>query len=84
MERVRSVVEGGKEGTNRHVDFAFCGQGQLKCGDDIQRVFRLAYAIILKSKVKAAEEIPAVSHESDVRIQRGISGWLGKAPKHGY
>jgi hypothetical protein len=77
MERVRSVVEGGKEGTNRHVDFAFCGQGQLKCGDDIQRVFTLVNAITRKNEVKIAEESTAVSHESDVRIQRGIIERLG-------
>jgi hypothetical protein len=66
------VVEEGKEGTNTYVDFAGFGQGNLECGDDIRRVFRLVNAITLKSRVKVAEGITAVSHERDVRIQRGI------------
>jgi len=49
MERVKSVIGGGKEDTNGHVDFAFFGQGKLKCGDDIRRIFRLVNAITLKN-----------------------------------
>ena len=35
----------------------------MECGDDIRQGFRLVNAITLKSEVKVAEGVTAVSHE---------------------